>query len=86
MSLRKNRRGVIRIGDTTDHGGEVISVAHKPKDEGRPIACIGDLVRCPKCKGTYKIMEGDLTVKIDGIPVAFDGHKTECGAILLSSV
>ena len=86
MSLKKNGKGVIRLGDTTDHGGEVISVVHKPTDLGKPIACIGDMVKCPKCKGTYPIVEGDLNCKIEGIPVAFEGHKTECGAALISSV
>ena len=86
MSLRKNHRGVIHLHDTTDHGGKVIKCAHRPTDMGRQIACIGDLVECPKCDGVYPIVEGDGHCKIEGIPVAFDGHKTECGAKLISSV
>lgn len=85
MPLKRNGKGVIRLGDTTDHGGEVIS-AHKPTDMGRQIACVGDMVRCPKCKGSYPIVEGDPNCTIEGIPMAFDGHKTECGAALISSV
>jgi len=86
MTIRKNGKGVIRLGDTTSHGGEVISVAHKPKDMGKPIACVGDMVRCPKCKGTYPIAEGDPNYQIENVPVAFDGHKTACGAVLISSI
>ena len=86
MSLFKNNRGVIRLHDTTDHGGKVIKVAHTPEDMGRPIACIGDLTICPKCKGTFPIVEGDPECTIEGVPVAFDGHKTACGASLISSV
>ena len=86
MSFKKNGKGVIRLHDTTDHGGEVIQVAHTPTDMGRPIACVGDLVKCPKCKGVYPIIEGYSECTIEGIPVAFDGHKTECGAALISSV
>ena len=51
MSLKKNGKGVIRLGDATDHGGKVISVAHEPTDMGKPIACVGDMVQCPKCRG-----------------------------------
>jgi uncharacterized Zn-binding protein involved in type VI secretion len=31
------------------------------------------------------IAEGDPKVLIDGIPVAFEGHKTSCGATLIST-
>ena len=32
------------------------------------------------------IAEGDPQVLIDGVPVAFEGHKTSCGASLISTV
>jgi uncharacterized Zn-binding protein involved in type VI secretion len=86
MSLKKEGKGVIRLGDATTHGGKVVSVAHKPTDMGKPIACVGDMTVCPKCKGTFPIVEGDAVVTIDGVPVSFDGHKTACGADLISSV
>jgi uncharacterized Zn-binding protein involved in type VI secretion len=86
MSLKKHNRGVIRLGDVTTHGGKVISTAHTPTDMGKPIACIGDKVCCPKCKGVYPIVEGDSECTIEGAPIAFDGHKTACGAMLISSV
>ena len=35
MSLKKNGKGVIHLGDATDHGGKIISVAHKPTDMGK---------------------------------------------------
>ncbi|WP_370662423.1 PAAR domain-containing protein [Massilia aurea] len=31
------------------------------------------------------IAEGDPDMTIDGIPVAFDGHATSCGARLIST-
>ena len=86
MGLDKNGRKVIHLHDTTDHNGDVIRVAHEPEDMGRPIACIGDMVFCPRCLGTYPIIEGDPAVTIDGVSVAFEGHKTACGAVLISSV
>lgn len=85
MSLKKNGLGVIRLGDATTHGGKVIRVAHHPEDMGKPIACMGDMTVCPKCKGTFPIVEGDADCTINGVPVAFDGHKTACGAALISS-
>jgi uncharacterized Zn-binding protein involved in type VI secretion len=85
MTLKKNGRGVIRLGDSTDHGGKVVSVAHQPDDMSKPIACVGDQVKCPKCKGTFPIAQGEPTFTIMGIPVALDGHKTACGARLISS-
>lgn len=86
MSLKKEARGVIRLGDVTNHGGKVISVSHSPTDMGKPIACIGDMVSCPKCEGTYPIVAGDPSCTINGTPMAFEGHKTACGATLISSV
>jgi uncharacterized Zn-binding protein involved in type VI secretion len=86
MSFKKRGLGVIRLGDTTTHGGKVISTAHHPTDMGKPIACVGDMVECPLCKGVFPIVEGDPECKIQGTPVAFDGHKTACGAALISSV
>lgn len=85
MSFHKNGKGVIRLGDTTTHGGEVIT-AHEPTDMGIPIACVGDMVKCPKCDGVYPIVEGEPDCTIDGDLVAFDGHKTACGAVLITSV
>ncbi len=87
MSIIKDGRGVIRLHDTTDHGGKVISVKHtETTDMGIPVACVGDMVKCPRCGGVFPIVEGDEYYTILGDRVAFDGHKTECGAALISSV
>jgi uncharacterized Zn-binding protein involved in type VI secretion len=42
-------REVARLGDTTDHGGEVIEAAPTLKHNGRRVALDGHLVRCPEC-------------------------------------
>ena len=86
MALKKDGKGVIRLGDSTSHGGVVISVAHKAMDMGKPIACVGDMVQCPMCKGVFPIVEGDPNCEMEGVPMAFEGHKTACGATLISSV
>ncbi|CAK7022920.1 MAG: hypothetical protein DELT_02486 [Desulfovibrio sp.] len=83
--MTSNSRRVIRLYDTTTHGGEVIQVTSEQTVSGRRIACVGDLVRCPKCDGVYPIVEGDPQCTIRGIPVAFEGHRTACGALLVGS-
>lgn len=54
--------------------------------EGIAVACIGD--KCtgpvPGHGGVCTIIEGDSKHTIDGRPVAYDGHKTSCGAALLA--
>jgi uncharacterized Zn-binding protein involved in type VI secretion len=79
-------RGVIRLGDKTSHGGKVISASSDFKVYGKPVAVAGDQVTCPQCKGTFPITPkaGDRTH--NGKRVAYDGHKTACGAALISSI
>ncbi|MFL9870617.1 PAAR domain-containing protein [Paraburkholderia megapolitana] len=80
-------RGVIRVGDATSHGGRVETGREKSTVMGRAVACVGDHCTCPM-SGHHNcvIVEGDPDVTIDGVAVAFDGHKTSCGATLISSV
>jgi len=48
------------------------------------IARMGDKVSCPK-HGNNAIASGDATTIVDGKPVARDGDKTACGAVLVAS-
>lgn len=78
---------VIRLGDSTSHGGHVVSVAatHFTVD-GIAVACVGDLCSCPlPGHDDCTIAEGSPQHVIDGIPVAYEGHKTTCGASLIAS-
>ena len=80
-------RGVIRVGDSTSHGGKVQTSREKSTVMGRAVACVGDECTCPRSgHDRCVIAEGDPNVLIDGRAVAFDGHKTSCGATLISSV
>ena len=73
-------------GDTTSHGGKVISCSPDSKVEGRPIARLGDMVSCPKCGGVYPIVQVmPRGVTAGGRPPAFEGDKTACGATLIAS-
>lgn len=79
-------KGVIRLGDATSHGGKVIAASGTAIVNGIAVARQGDRCICPiKGHSTCVIVEGDPLVLIDGVPVAFDGHKTSCGATLISS-
>lgn len=71
----------------TTHGGKVIScTAQHFKVNGKPVACVGDKCTCPvPGHGVCTIIEGDSRHTIDGRPVAYEGHKTSCGASLLAS-
>ncbi|QBQ99108.1 PAAR domain-containing protein [Paraburkholderia pallida] len=80
-------RGVIRVGDSTTHGGRVVTGQDNSTVMGREVACVGDRCTCPMDGHDHcVIVEGDENVQIEGRAVAFDGHKTSCGAALISSV
>ena len=78
-------RPIIRLGDTTDHGGKVIDAIPHTSLNGKPMAGKGNLVFCHLCKGEFPINEGSDTYRVNGVPVALDGMKTACGASLIAS-
>jgi uncharacterized Zn-binding protein involved in type VI secretion len=80
-------RNIIRLGDGTSHGGKVesVSATHVTVD-GIAVARVGDTCSCPiKGHDNCKIAEGDPHHLIDGIAVAYEGHKTTCGAALIAT-
>lgn len=80
-------RGVIRLNDPTSHGGKVVSASPHSKVKGVAVARKGDACSCPKRGHSgCTIAEGDSKVLIAGVPVAFEGHKTTCGAVLMSTL
>jgi uncharacterized Zn-binding protein involved in type VI secretion len=76
---------IIRLGDSTSHGGIVLEGSAFDICMGKPIAYIGHKVQCPKCKGAFPIIEGALTTTFYGKGVALAGMRTSCGAILIAS-
>jgi len=88
------QRYFIRLGDKTTHGGTVISAWGKDCPESKwtiyeiPVACIGDYVTCPKCRGTHQIIQGDNVPHrptFCGRVLASTADRTTCGAGLLAS-
>jgi uncharacterized Zn-binding protein involved in type VI secretion len=75
---------VIVLGDTTTHGGKVITGSENHTYMGIPVARVGDMVQCPKCKGTYPIIEGAPRTFDHGKQIARHGDKVACGATLIS--
>jgi uncharacterized Zn-binding protein involved in type VI secretion len=84
MSLK-----IITVGDSTDHGGKVISGSPTHDIGGKAIARLGDEVACPlfypggKPHGVNKIVTAHSTLTAGGIPVAVQNCKTECGCKLI---
>jgi len=77
---------IIGINDPTSHGGKVTSVvATHFTVGGKAVACVGDKCSCP-IHGNATITEGDPRHTIDGVAVAYEGHRTSCGATLASTV
>jgi uncharacterized Zn-binding protein involved in type VI secretion len=78
-------KALIVIGDKTDHGGSVITCSQLSSTDGKGWARVGDMVSCPRCKGIFPIVQGDNGFRTEGRAVAYDGCKTACGAVLVSS-
>lgn len=79
-------KNVIRLGDLTSHGGKVLAASMTASVHGIAVARKGDICSCPiNGHSPCVIVEGDPMVLDGGMPVAFQGHKTSCGATLISS-
>lgn len=75
-----------RLGDTTDHGGSIISGASRTLINGIPAARKGDLHSCPiQGHGVTQIVTGSDSVDIEGSPAARIGDSTGCGAVIITS-
>lgn len=80
-------KGVIRLGDPTSHGGKVVSATANLNIMDKDVARLGDKCTCPRPgHSNCTIVEGDPGWCIDGVPVALHGHKTSCGATLISTL
>lgn len=85
-------RRFIVLGDKTNHGGTVVGAwgadcpETKWKIDGRPVACVGDPVICPQCKGVHRIIQGadDPPVWFGGRQVATEKCAVSDGSFLMS--
>jgi uncharacterized Zn-binding protein involved in type VI secretion len=75
---------VARLGDTSSHGGTIITAASKTKVEGQFIARVGDLHSCPvPFHGVTPIISGAAQFTCEGAAVARTGSMTGCGATII---
>ncbi|WP_288855684.1 PAAR domain-containing protein [uncultured Pseudomonas sp.] len=80
-------KNIIRIGDKTTGGGTVQSGSIVMFFRGIGVARQGDPVICPlPGHGRTVIAEGHPTLRDNGLPVAFHGHRCACGCLLISSL
>lgn len=78
---------LIRLGDSTDHGGKVISASKTMRFDGRFVARKGDEVSCPLHDiRPNLIIDGDASMTDDGVPIARHGYRAMCGCHLISSL
>jgi uncharacterized Zn-binding protein involved in type VI secretion len=76
----------IVIGDRTSHGGTVIEGDPTFTTHGKPVAHVGHMTTCPRCKGgPFPIVTGAPDFINYGKPVARHGDKTACGATLIAA-
>ncbi|AHN26852.1 Uropathogenic specific protein [Gilliamella apicola] len=66
------------LGDATNYGGRIITASGNGYCGMDGVALLGDLVSCPKCNSTGRIIEGADNFIIDGKPVAYDGCIVAC--------
>lgn len=84
--MRHEGRGVIRLGDKTDHGGHVISASSGTIVMGKQAALADDMTYCPACKGQFAIKSDGQGAKHAGRFYSYHGDPTDCGARLISSM
>lgn len=75
---------VIRLGDTSSHGGAVVTSSADYKSEGIFVARVDDLFSCP-IHGVNPIVEGSPKHLNNSKRVARHGDHTACGAALIAS-
>jgi uncharacterized Zn-binding protein involved in type VI secretion len=74
---------IARLGDTSTHGGAIITSASESKAEDALIARQDDILDCP-IHGPNPIVEHSSAMKCEGRWVARHGDATACGARLIS--
>jgi len=84
--MRYEGRGIIRLNDKTDHGGQVIAVSSGTMVMGIEAALADDMIFCPQCKGKFSINPDGAGARHEGRPYAYDNDFTACGAKLISSM
>lgn len=77
-----------RLGDMTDHGGEVVRESDIMRYDGRRVARKGDLVTCPLHSDINPnvFLEGDGNFADAGVSDVRHGQQATCDCHLKSSL
>jgi len=85
-------RKFIVLGDTTTHSGMVVTAWGQDGPtpmtiDGKPVACVGDKVTCPRCKGVHTIISGaeDPPMELHGRLLAREGDYVSDSSRLIST-
>lgn len=79
-------KGFVLLGDSTTHGGIVISATSTMIVDAKSVALVGDLVSCPlPGHGINAIIEGSPEWISDGKAIVVDGCRSACGCKVISS-
>lgn len=74
------------LGDSSSHGGVIVSAGSKLKVNGKLAARKGDMHVCPlPFHGTTPISAGSGSVTSEGQPIARTGDTAGCGASLIGT-
>jgi uncharacterized Zn-binding protein involved in type VI secretion len=84
--MKHQGRGVIRLGDKTDHGGKVTKASSGTIVMGKAAALADDMTHCPKCKGDFAIKPDGAGAMHKGRSYAYHDDVTGCGAKLIASL
>lgn len=74
---------IVRLGDTSSHGGAVVTSASRTYCENALIAREGDILDCP-IHGPNPIVGHSNKLMVEDKFVARHGDATACGAALIS--
>ena len=84
--MKNQGEGVIRLGDKTSHGGEVVEALVGMNVLGIAVACEGYMTSRPQCDGKFAIRTRSRGKQHKGVWLAYDNDVTDCGAKLISSI
>lgn len=74
---------IVRKGDTSDHGGAVVTGSDNWDCMGQPIARLGDILDCP-IHGPNPIVTASGKHDCNARGIARTGDKAACGASLIA--
>ena len=78
------RRAVL-LGDTSDHGGTMISASASFKINGRAVCLDGDLHACPKKKHKITPVSATGSATCSGRRIVVTGDKAACGCSVIGT-